>query len=206
MCTSTGRMRGTRIAALAVTLLAGCRTQPTLDVPGPSPIRTASFVVAGDQRAAAASRIATTQGNVSRCMLAARFEGDVTQRGDRLEIVVPVAWIAVTRNNDKQWDDFHLRIEAGGSPASRGLMPRSTSRSETLALEGTVDTAAAPLTTWQGQDTLRMSLPWPDTLSPRRIHIFVQYHAVGETGARSACDAIFSSDTLVYPQPRLSRR
>jgi hypothetical protein len=115
---------------------------------------------------------------------------------------VPVAWIAVTRNNDKQWDDFHVSIEAGGAPASRGLMPRSTSTSETLALGGTVDTAAAPLTTWQGQDTLRMSLPWADTLSPRRIHMRVQYHTVGETGARSACDAIFSSDTLVYPQPR----
>jgi hypothetical protein len=115
---------------------------------------------------------------------------------------MPVAWLAVTRNNDKQWDDFHLRVEAGGSPAGRALMPLSRGHSGTLALSGTVDTAAAPLTTWQAQDTLRVSMPWTDTLGPRRLYMFVAYHAVGETGARSACDAIFSSDTLSYPLRR----
>lgn len=114
---------------------------------------------------------------------------------------MPVAWLAVTRNNDKLWDDFHLRVEAGESPARRGQMPTSTSRSETLALSGTVDTAVALLTTWREQDTLRVSLPWSDTIGPRRLHMFVEYHAFGETGARSACDAIFSSDTLLYPLP-----
>jgi hypothetical protein len=132
-------------------------------------------------------------------MLAARFEGEMVQREGRLELAMPVAWLSVTRNNDKQWDDFHLRVEAGGSPAGRGLMPPSSSRSETLAFTGTVDTAVALVTTWQNRDTLRVSLPWTDTLGPRRLHMFVDYHAVGETGARSACDAIFSSDTLVYP-------
>ncbi len=116
---------------------------------------------------------------------------------------MPVAWLAVTRNNDKLWDNFHVRIEAGGPPAGRGMMPASTSRSETLALSGTVDTAAAPLTTWQKQDTLRVSMPWADTLSPRRLLMYVDYHAFGETGARSACEAIFGSQTLVFPRPRV---
>ena len=186
-------------AALGIALLTGCRTHPSVELANPTPTRTARFVAAGEQRAAGPLGVSAARGNVSRCSLAARFEGKVSQRQGELQVAMPVAWIAVTRNNDKQWDDFHLRVEAGGSTARRGLMPASTSRSETIALSGTVDTAAALLTTWQGQDTLRVSLPWTDTLGPRRLHMFVAYHAFGETGARSACDAIFSSDTLVYP-------
>jgi hypothetical protein len=131
-----------------------------------------------------------------------RFEGEVTQGQRRLELTVPVAWLAVTRNNDKVWDAFHVRVDVGGSLPGRGLMPASSSQSETLAFTRTVDTAAAQLTTWQEQDTLRLSLPWTDTLGPRRLLMFVEYHAFGEAGARSACDAIFSSNTLVFPQPR----
>ena len=206
MLPSSERIRGmSSIAALGVTVLVGCRTHPTVDVTDPTPPRIASFVVAGDQHAAVLGSIPAARGNVSRCILAARFEGKVLRSQGQLDVAMPVTWIAVTRNNDKQWDDFHLRVEAGGSPASRGLMPISTSRSETLALSGTVDTAAALLTTWHGHDTLRVSLPWTDTLSPRRLHMFVEYHAFGETGARSACDAIFSSDTLVFPPPRAPR-
>jgi hypothetical protein len=206
MFPSSVRVRGmSSIAALGITVLVGCRTHPTGDITDPTPMRTGRFVVAGDQRADVPRGISAPRGNVWRCTLAARFEGTVLQRHGGLEVAMPVAWIAVTRNNDKQWDDFHLRVEAGGSPAGRGLMPTSRSRSETLALSGTVDTAVALLTTWQGQDTLRVSLPWTDTLSPRRLHMFVAYHAFGETGARSACDAIFSSDTLVYPLPRAPR-
>ena len=195
----------TTIGAIGIAAVVGCRTHPAIDIRDSTPEGTAPFVVAGDQRAVVPRAMSAPQKNVSRCTLAARFEGRMQQRPGRLEVAMPVAWIAVTRNNDKQWDDFHLRVEAGGSPARRGLMPTSTSRSETVALRGTVDTAAALLTTWQAQDTLRVSLPWADTLSPRRLHMFVEYHAFGETGARSACDAIFSSDTLVYPQPRSQR-
>lgn len=193
------------IAALVVGGLAGCRAHPAVDITESAPLRTARFVVAGDQRAAVPGGISAPRGPLSRCALAARFEGKVVQASARLELAMPVAWLAVTRNNNKQWDDFHLRVEAGGSPARRGLMPTSLSRSETLALAGTVDTAVALLTTWQEQDTLRVSLPWTDTLSPRRLHMFVEYHAFGETGERSACDAIFSSDTLVYPLARSER-
>jgi hypothetical protein len=187
------------IAALGMIVLASCRAHPNVAVTDAMPMRTARFVVAGDQRAVTPLGASAPRNNVARCTLAARFEGQVLQREGRLELAMPVAWVAVTRNNDKQWDDFHLRVEAGGLPAGRGLMPTSSSRSETLALSGTVDTAVALLTTWQNQDTLRVSLPWTETGSPRRLHMFVDYHAVGETGARSACDAIFSSDTLVYP-------
>jgi hypothetical protein len=206
MFASSLRVRGIcRIAALGITVLVGCRTHPTVDITDPTRTWTARFLVAGDQRAVVRRGISAAGGSVSRCTLAARFEGTVLQRHGGLEVAMPVAWIAVTRNNDKQWDDFHFRVEAGGSPAGRGLLPTSQSRSETLALSGTVDTAVALLTTWQSQDTLRVSLPWTDTLSPRRLHMFVEYHAFGETGARSTCDAIFSSDTLVYPLPRSPR-
>jgi hypothetical protein len=193
------------IAALGIATVVGCRTHPAVGIADPTPQRTAPFTVAGDQRADVPRVMAAPPGKVSRCKLAARFEGRVEQRHARLEVAMPVAWIAVTRNNDKQWDDFHLRVEAGGSPARRGQMPASTSQSETVALRGSVDTAAALLTTWQAQDTLRVSLPWADTLGPRRLLMFVEYHAFGETGARSACDAIFSSDTLVYPLARSPR-
>ena len=202
MTPSSVRLGGMSSVAALGMALAGCRGHPTVHVMEPAPLRTARFVVAGDERAVAPGRTSAPRGNVSHCTLAVRFEGEVVQGQGRLELTMPVAWLAVTRNNDKQWDDFHLRVEAGGSPAGRGLMPVSRSRSETLALSGTVDTAAAPLTTWQARDTLRVSMPWADTLGPRRLHMFVAYHAVGETGARSACDAIFSSDTLSYPLPR----
>lgn len=206
MFASVVRVRSmTAIGTIGITAFVGCRTHPVIDIVNAAPERTAPFVVAGDQRAVAPRATSALPRNVSRCTLAARFEGEVRQRQGQLEVAMPVAWIAVTRNNDKQWDDFHLRVEAGASAARRGQMPTSTSRSETVALRGTVDTAAALLTTWQSQDTLRVSLPWADTLSPRRLHLFVEYHAFGETGARSACDAIFSSDTLVYPISRSQR-
>lgn len=194
-----------RIAALSMAAFGSCRTHSPISSADPAPLPTARFVVVGEQGAVVARGSAAPPANVSRCALSARFEGMVLQRPGVLEVTMPVAWIAVTRNNDKQWDDFHLRVDAGGSPAGPGRMPRSRSRSETLALTGTVDTATALLTTWQDRDTLRVSLPWTDSLGPRRLFMFVAYHAFGETGARSACDAIFGSDTLVYPLRRSQR-
>lgn len=154
------------VAMLVVAVLAGCTTHSPLGVPAPPSIRAAPFVVVGDQGAGVSRRVAATPEGVARCMLTAKCEVNVLQREEHLEVVVPVAWIAVTRNTNKQWDDFHLHVEAGGVPVSRGLMPTTISGSATFALSGTVDTTAAPLTTWQRQDTLRMSLPWPDTIGP----------------------------------------
>ena len=200
MVSSIGRMRDIfAVVTLCVSVLAGCATHPPLGFPDPTVVRSAPFVVVGVQDVSVLRGAAATPGSVRRCQLTARFEGKVLQRNEQLEVVMPVAWLAVTRNNNKQWDDFHVRVEAGRNPATLGSIPAATSRSETVALLESVDTAAAPLTTWQRKDTLRMSLAWPDALGPRRLHFFVQYHAVGEAGIRSACDAIFSSDTLVYP-------
>jgi hypothetical protein len=90
------------IAALGIAALTGCRAHATGGITNPAPLRTARFVVAGDQRGVVPRGISAPQGNVSRCRLAARFEGKVAQGQDRLELTMPVVWLSVARNNDKQ--------------------------------------------------------------------------------------------------------
>jgi hypothetical protein len=104
-----------------------------------------------------------------------------------------------TRNNDKMWDDLHLRIMISGGPARRGNQrPSLLGRPITLSVSPTVDTAGPSLTSWHSRDTIRVLLPWDQSLSPKWLFFTLQYSSIGPTGKRATCSTSLSSDTLRF--------
>jgi hypothetical protein len=172
---------------LIVVAVCSCRSVPTV----PAPVLPVRFA-------------ATSPNNANRmtpprdlCWVAGDFTGTALLRGDELELVVPRAWIAVTRDNDKQWDDLHLVIEVSAhapGPAHWGPVTRSLP----VALAPTVDSAFAQLTTWEAADTLRLLVPWHDAAAPRWLFFKIQYMTLTHGGRHSECGGELVTDTLRF--------
>ena len=132
-----------------------------------------------------------------RCWMTGRFEGTALLHERELELVMTRGGIAVTRDNDKQWDDLHLRIDVSRHPLGpQEWMP--VSRSATIVLRPTVDSAGLQLTTWQSQDTIRVLIPWTPSLTPQWLLFHLEYRAVSYGGRLSVCSGTLGSDTLRF--------
>jgi hypothetical protein len=131
------------------------------------------------------------------CWVAGDFTGTAILRPDELELVVPRAWIAVTRDNDKQWDDLHLVVEVSAhAPGPAHWGPKT--RSLPIALAPTVDSAFAQLTTWQSADTLRFLVPFTRALGPRWLLFTIDYKTLSHGGRQAGCSGELATDTLRF--------
>ena len=129
--------------------------------------------------------------------MSGRFEGIALLREGELELVIPRAWIAVTRDNDKQSDDLHLMVEVSGHPPTGPGYPPLTA-STPIVLRPTVDSAGPQLTTWQSADTLRMLVPFQQSLGPRWLSFRLGYMTLSHAGKRAECDGTLGTDTLRF--------
>jgi hypothetical protein len=129
--------------------------------------------------------------------MAGRFAGTAYLRGDELELDISHAWVAVTRDNDKQWDDLHLAIEVSAHPLGDARYPPST-KSIPVVLRPTVDSAGPQLTTWETADTLRLIVPWQQSLGPRWLIFLLDYATLSHAGARAECGGRLGTDTLRF--------
>ena len=182
------RLRGIRIAAgLAVAAMLGCGArQPAALTPGP----TARFIVQGPAAVPHEERGSSPRSSPGSCSVTGRFEGNASARGDaQLEVSIERAWAIVTRNNDKQWDDLHLRLEAS-APIGSG--------SAAIVLSPTVDSAGPSVTTWQSTEPVRVLVPWARGLTTRRLMLWLRYTSVGFDGAVTRCETLMRSDTLRF--------
>jgi hypothetical protein len=138
-----------------------------------------------------------------RCWMSGRFEGTALLHERELEVVITRGDMATTRVNDKQWDDLHLTIDLSRHPLGpQQWMP--VSRSATIALRGTVDSAGPQLTTWQSRDTLRVLLPWTPSLESRWLLFHLQYRTLSYSHQLSECSGLLGTDTLRFastPRP-----
>ena len=184
------RRASTIVAVIAGS--AGCVAHPAV---APMPGIQARFVAAsGSSEAAARAPSSMSAADSTPCRLAVHFDGIARVGGNQLDVALAHAWVAVTRNNDKRWDDLHLRIEARGVDASR-----------TIVLAPTVDSAGPQLTTWQADDTTRLFLPLAAGERPRRLFFFVSYHTLGYAGQFAGCDGMASSGPLAFDAPAAER-
>lgn len=178
------------LLAGATILLPACTPHPGSGAPSPV-LAESRFVAASapvvprDPASPGAAR------DTTRCSLASHFDGVARARERDLELVLSHAWVAITRVNDKRWDDLHVAIEASGQPET----PAGT-----IALP-TVDSAGPQLTTWQASDTLRLHLPLTPGARPRRLFFRVSYHTVGYGGRFSGCEGMTSSGALQFAAP-----
>lgn len=131
------------------------------------------------------------------CWLAGRFEGVAHLRDGELELVMPRGWIAVTRDNDKQWDDLHLVVEVNAHAPSDARWPPITT-SIPMVLRPTVDSAGPQLTTWQSADTLRLLVPYKQALGPRWLLFYLDYRTLSHAGASAECAGRLITDTLRF--------
>lgn len=174
-----------RSPLLAVALLAGCVHRP----PEPAGTSITHFVATSPHNGENPPRDA--------CWMTGRFEGNALLDGDALLLVIPSGWVAVTRDNDKQWDDLHLTVEVSAHPfSSQRWVPRGVSAP--IVLAPTVDSAGPQLTTWQLHDTLRLFVPWKQTLDPRWLVFTLDYHALSYKGVWSSCGGRMGTDTLRF--------
>ena len=173
------------VGPAALMTLAACHPSTS---PVPAPM-VATFVAESPNNGRAPPR--------SECWMAGRFEGTATIRGGQLELFMSNGWIAVTRDNDKQWDDLHLVVELHAHPASDVRWPPLT-HSVPIVLRPTVDSAGPQLTTWQSDDTLRLFLPWKEALGPRWLRFNLDYATLSHAGQRSTCGGHLGTDTLRF--------
>jgi hypothetical protein len=129
--------------------------------------------------------------------MAGRFEGTALLRERELEVVVPRAWIAVTRDNDKQWDELRLVIDVSAHPLSDVNWPPIRS-SLPVVLAPTVDSAGPQLTTWQAPDTLRLLVPWTPSSGAHWLLFRLNYHTLSYHGAQKLCDGRLGTDSLRF--------
>jgi hypothetical protein len=126
-----------------------------------------------------------------------RFDGVALLRERELELVISRAWVAVTRDNDKQWDDLHLVVEVSRHPLSpTQWAPLMTS--PPIVLQPTVDSAGPQLTTWQSNDTLHLLVPYEQALGLRWLIFRLTYHTVSHHDAFSRCDGVLGTDTVRF--------
>ena len=126
-----------------------------------------------------------------------RFDGLAIIRDDGLELSMPQAWIAVTRDNDKRWDDLHLVVEVSRHPLGAAAFA-PVNESVPIVLRPTVDSAGPQLTTWQSNDTLRLLLPWKRELGPRWLIFRVDYETLSHAGVSARCAGQMGTDTLHF--------
>lgn len=131
------------------------------------------------------------------CWMSGEFEGDAVLRDGELSLDIPRAWIAVTRDNDKRWDDLHLVVQVSAHPAS-GPAYAPLGASVPLVLRPTVDSAAPQLTTWQLHDTLRLFVPWRQSLDPRWLVFALDYQTLSYKGEHASCGGRLGTDTLRF--------
>lgn len=168
--------------ALATLALPGCAGHWGRTAPAPA-IAEARFVAATAPVVPRDPAVFGAPPDTTPCALASHFDGVARTRDRELEVVLSSAWVAITRVNDKRWDDLHVSVEASSEP----LAPAST-----LALQ-TVDSAGPQLTTWQAPDTLRLHLPLTPGTEPGRLFFHVTYHTLGYGGRFSGCERMSSS-------------
>ena len=183
--------RGTFVALL--TLLAiplACGTRQHVETAA-SPTPLARFVVEGPPPVPHVERGSSARSDPGSCTVTGRFEGAAHARGDgqQLEVAIERGWAIITRNNDKQWDDLHLRLQAS-APIGSG--------SATLVLGPTVDSAGPSVTTWQSSEPFRVLVPWARGLTTRRLMFWLSYRAVGFDGRVTRCEMMMRSDTLRF--------
>lgn len=126
-----------------------------------------------------------------------RFDGVAIVRDDALELSMPSGWIAVTRDNDKQWDDLHLVVEVSRHPLGAATYAPAT-ESLPFVLRPTVDSAGPQLTTWQSSDRMRLFIPWKRELGPRWLIFRVDYETLSHAGVRANCSGQLGTDTLIF--------
>ncbi|HEY7232638.1 MAG TPA: hypothetical protein VH539_00750 [Gemmatimonadaceae bacterium] len=153
---------------------------------------------------AAASFVATSPNEVTtpprnECWLAGRFHGTalLREREHELELVMPAGWVAVTRDNDKQWDELRLVVQVHRHPISNVNWPELTTGLPVI-LAPTVDSAGPQLTTWQAQDTLRLLVPWKPSLEPRWLVFRLSYRTLSHDGKPDECHGTLGTDTLRF--------
>ena len=185
-----GMTRYWSMATLALLCGAGgCRPHPVSSAIA-EPLLSAPFLVAGPAPVPHREPALGTRPERDGCSVTGRFEGAAHPRGDeRLEVAIERGWAIVTRNNDKQWDDLHLRLEATGQLGGE---------SATIVLGPTVDSAGPSLTSWQSQGPLRLLIPWYRALTTRRLMFWLSYSAIGFDGAVTRCQIMMRSDTLRF--------
>jgi hypothetical protein len=169
-----------------VGVLVACTPHPAT-TPTPTPV--ARFVAVSPNNSGTPPR--------NECWMAGRLDGTAYLRDDELQVVIPRAWIAVTRDNDKAWDELRLVIQLGTHPPSDVRYPE-WSKSLPVILQPTVDSAAPQLTTWETQDTLRVFVPWKQGLGPRWLLFRLNYATLSHQGKRAECDGSLGSDTLRF--------
>ena len=180
----TVEFRSLIIAALASAV--ACGPRPSV---APTPASIASFVAESPNNATEPPR--------NECWLAGRLEGMAIVRGHELELAIPHGWVAVTRDNNKKWDDLHLVTEISAHPLSSTHWP-PVAKGRAIVLEPTVDSAGPQLTTWETQDTLRLVVPWTPSLAPRWLYFRFDYKTLSYAGRQSECDGILATDTLRF--------
>lgn len=131
------------------------------------------------------------------CWMSGELEGDALLQDGDLSLVVPRGWLAVTRDNDKQWDDLHLVVEVMRHPLSDTSWA-PLGQSIPVVLRPTVDSAGPQLTTWQLHDTLRLFVPWKPAIEPRWLLFSVGYQTLSYRGERSSCSGRLGTDTLRF--------
>jgi len=136
----------------------------------------------------------------NQCWMDGRFDGFAIIRDRALELTMNNAWIAVTRDNDKQWDDLHLVVEVSRHPLGAATYAPAT-ESVPFVLRPTVDSAGPQLTTWQSSDTLRLLVPWKNEVGPRWLIFRAQYETLSHSGARAGCAGQMGTDTLRFNSP-----
>jgi hypothetical protein len=167
-------------------VLVACNPQTA---PAPAPATLSSFVALSPNNSATPPR--------NECWMAGRFEGMAYLLDDQVQVVIPRAWIAVTRDNDKEWDELRLVIQLGAHPLS-DVRWKEWSKSIPVILQPTVDSAGPQLTTWETQDTLRLFVPWKQGLGPRWLLFRLNYSTLSHHGQRAECDGSLGSDTLRF--------
>ena len=154
--------------------------------------------------ALAAPFVATSPNDVmapprNECWLTGRFDGTalLRERDHQLELVMPTGWVAVTRHNDKQWDELRLVVQVHRHPFSNVNWPELTS-SVPVILAPTVDSAGPQLTTWQSNDTLRLLVPLKAGLDPHWLVFRLSYRTLSHGGKPDECDGSLGTDTLRF--------
>ena len=150
----------------------------------------ASFVVVGPPPVPHEEHGATVRSDPGPCSVTGRFEGRAYPRDDgHLDVAIDKGWALITRNNDKQWDDLHLRVEASGQPDAGAVA---------IVLSPTVDSAGPSLTTWQSTQAFHVMIPWQRGFSTRRLMLWLNYSALGFDGRLTRCQVMMRSDTLRF--------
>lgn len=178
-------------AAVTIALLVACHARSS-PAPKPQGAMIAPFVAESPHRGDAPPR--------NECWMAARFEGEAILRDGELTLAIPRAWVAVTRDNDKQWDELRLVVEVSAHPFSDLRWP-ALGKSLPVILQPTVDSAGPQLTTWQSDSTLRLFVPWKPTIGPRWLVLGLNYHTLSHSGVHASCGGRAGTDTLRFHAP-----